>query len=388
MGSEMFNIAISEEIKSGKVTDIYFQRTKEILEKERIRKKVKAEFVVKNLHPDYPWAVLAGIDEVVGLLEGVKGIDVDCFAEGMLFGPDQPVMVIEGEYTKFGIFETALLGLVCQASGIATKASRCRKAAGNRLLVSFGARRMHPVLAPMIERAAFIGGCDGVAAVKSAEVLGIEPMGTMPHALILLFGDLVKAARAFDKIIDKKIKRIALIDTFSDEKFEAMRVAEALGKNLYGVRLDTPASRRGDFLQILKEVRWELDLRGFKQVKIMVSGGIDEERILELNPYCDGYGVGTAISNAPVLDFALDIVEIEGRPLAKRGKMSGAKATLRCPECFYTEVAPLNVEKKHCGEEMENLLKPLIRNGKLIRTLPPPKGIRACVLSQLEKYSL
>jgi len=385
----MFNIATPEEIKEGKVTDIYFLRTKEILEKERIRKKVKAEFIVKKFPENYSWGILAGIDEVVSLLEGKEGINVDSFPEGTFFNEDTPVMTIEGEYTKFGIFETALLGFLCQASGIATKAARCKKAAQGKLLISFGARRMHPAIVPMIERSAFIGGCDGVAAVKSAEILGIEPVGTMPHALILIFGDVVKATKAFHKIIDKKVKRIALIDTFSDEKFEAIKVAEALGKDLYGVRLDTPASRRGDFLEILKEVRWELDLRGFKDVKIIVSGGINEEKILKLNQICDGYGVGTAISNAPTLDFAMDIVEIEGKPMAKRGKLSGAKKVLRCPKCFYTEVVPQGVpEKIHCGKKMENLLKPLIRNGKLLTPLPEVKKIREYVLKQLEKLEL
>lgn len=385
----MFNIATAEEIKEGKVTDVYFQRTKEILEKEKIRKRVKVEFIVKSFPEKYLWGVLAGVDETAKLLEGIKGINVDCFQEGTIFGINQPVMVIEGEYTKFGIYETALLGFLCQASGIATKAARCKKAAGERLLVSFGVRRMHPAIAPMIERSAFVGGCDGVAGVKSAEVLGIEPVGTMPHALIILFGDVVKAIKAFNKIIDKKVKRIALIDTFSDEKFEAIRVAETLGKDLYGVRLDTPASRRGDFLEILKEVRWELDLRGFKDVKIIVSGGINEERILELNPVCDGYGVGTAISNAPTLDFAMDIVEVDGKPIAKKGKFSGAKKVLRCSKCFYTKVIPENEkDEKHCGKKMDNLLKPLLRDGKLVKDLVPPKEIREYVLKQLKEVNL
>jgi len=73
--------------------------------------------------------------------------------------------------------------------------------------------------------------------------------------------------------------------------------------------------------RILEEVRWELDLRGFNHVKILASGGIDEYEILRLNPLVDGYGVGTSIANAPVLSFALDIMEIEGEPMAKRGKL-------------------------------------------------------------------
>ena len=86
--------------------------------------------------------------------------------------------------------------------------------------------------------------------------------------------------------------------------------------------------------KILDEVRWELDLRGFEDVKLIVSGGLDEGDIAELNPHCDGYGVGTAISNAKTIDLALDIVEIEGKPFTKRGKKSGRKQVLRCETCF------------------------------------------------------
>ena len=147
-----------------------------------------------------------------------------------------------------------------------------------------------------------------------------------------MFGDTVRGARRpSTRSIDPKVRRVALIDTLQDEKFEAIRVAEALGKDLYAVRLDTPSSRRGDFFRILEEVRWELDIRGFEHVKILASGGIDEYEILKLNPLVDGYGVGTSIANAPVLSFALDIMEIEGRPMAKRGKRSGAKQVWRLP---------------------------------------------------------
>src|SRR5436190_1151227 len=85
--------------------------------------------------------------------------------------------------TSFGVLETALLGLLCQASGVATVAARCKIAAEGRPVFSFGARRMHPAISPMVERSAYIGGCDGVASVKSAEVIGIQPVGTMAHAV-------------------------------------------------------------------------------------------------------------------------------------------------------------------------------------------------------------
>src|SRR6266571_1235918 len=323
-----FHTASDPEIKSGQVSDVYFQRTVQILNARNDRKRVKAEVYLKSLPEDWHWGVLAGIEEAAALFEGLP-VDVAAMDEGTIFAPYQPVLTLEGVYVEWAQYETALLGLLCQASGIATKAARCKKAAGERQVISFGARRMHPTLAPMIERNAFIGGCDGVAVTKSAELIDADPMGTIPHSLVLMVGDTVEALRAFHEVIDAKVRRVALIDTLQDEKFEAIRVAEALGGDLYAVRLDTPSSRRGDFFRIIQEVRWELDIRGYGHVKIIASGGVDEYEILHLNPVVDAYGVGTSIANAPVLNFALDIMEIEGRPMAKRGKWSGAKDVLR-----------------------------------------------------------
>src|SRR4029434_3889837 len=96
---------------------------------------------------------------------------------------------------------------------------------------------------------------------------------TSPHALCLMVGDTVDALRAFHEVVEPKVRRVALIDTLQDEKFEALRVAEALGQDLYAVRLDTRSSRRGDLYRILEEVRWELDLRGFDHVRLVASGG-------------------------------------------------------------------------------------------------------------------
>src|SRR2546425_4034867 len=379
-----FHTASDAEIKSGEVSDVYFERTVEILRHRNDRKRVKAEIYVKSLPDDWKWGVLAGIHEAAALLEGVPVI-ARAMEEGTLFEPYQPVLTLEGTYVEWARYETALLGLLCQSSGIATKAARCKKAAGERQVISFGARRMHPTLAPMIERNAFIGGCDGVAVTKSADLIDCDPMGTIPHALVLMVGDTVEALRAFHEVIDPKVRRVALIDTLQDEKFEAIRVAEALGDDLYAVRLDTPSSRRGDFYRIIEEVRWELDLRGYSHVKIIASGGIDEHEILNLNPLADSYGVGTSIANAPVLNFGLDIMEIEGRPMAKRGKWSGAKDVLRCHGCRATVVVPKGTSPGPCpcGKgRWEPLLKPPVQRGRIERDLPPPRNVLAHVLEQ------
>lgn len=381
-----FHTASDAEIKHGEVYDVYFERTVQILKARRDRKRVRAEVYLKALPEDWEWGVLAGIEEAAALLEGVP-VDVEAMDEGTIFAPYQPIMVLEGVYVDWAQYETALLGLLCQASGIATKAARCKKAAGDRQVISFGARRMHPALAPMIERNAFVGGCDGVAVTKAAELIDADPTGTIPHALVLMIGDTVEALRAFNEIVDRKIRRVALIDTLQDEKFEAIRVAEALGDDLYAVRLDTPSSRRGDLYRIVQEVRWELDLRGFGHVKIITSGGIDEYEILHLNAVVDAYGVGTSIANAPVVSFALDITEIEGRPMAKRGKWSGAKNVFRRRGTLETVVVPKGRGAPRDGA-WDSLLKSLLAAGRITRDLPPPRTIRDYVLEQLRPVSL
>ncbi|HMH52701.1 MAG TPA: hypothetical protein VK548_20865, partial [Candidatus Acidoferrum sp.] len=138
-----FHTASDAEIKSGEVCDVYFERTVEILRHRNDRKSVKAEIYLKSLPEDWQWGILAGIEEAALLLEGLP-VDVRAMDEGSVFEPYQPVMVIEGTYVDWAPYETALLGLLCQASGIATKAARCKKAAGERQVISFGARRMHP----------------------------------------------------------------------------------------------------------------------------------------------------------------------------------------------------------------------------------------------------
>jgi nicotinate phosphoribosyltransferase len=385
----MFHTADPKDIIDGKITDVYFERALKILRAKGVNPVVKAEFIAKSLPDGWRWAVLAGMEEVAHLLRHLP-VRVRAMDEGTVFYPYEPVMEIEGRYQDFCVYETALLGLLCQATGVATKAARFKKLAGDRLVVSFGARRMHPVIAPMLERNAYIGGCDGVAVIRSAEIIGEDPMGTMPHALILCFGSTVEAMRAYDEVLEPRLKRVALIDTLLDEKFEAINVAEALGRRLFAVRLDTPSSRRGDFYRILEEVRWELDLRGYRDVKLFVSGGIREEDLPVLNPLVDAYGIGTSITNAPVVDFAMDIMEVEGRPVAKRGKWSGSKRVLRCKRCNSALIVPMQrrSQRCHCGGQMRDLLLPFAEDGRILRPLRSPRDIRGYVLKQVKGLDL
>ncbi|HDN63213.1 MAG TPA: nicotinate phosphoribosyltransferase [Candidatus Bathyarchaeota archaeon] len=393
-----FFYADDEEIKKGETTDIYFVRTKKILEAKGLTKvRVVAEITNGRLPENWEWGVLCGIEEAANLLEGLP-IDVYSMPEGSIFkcrdyyGLREPVMFIEGPYGDFCIYETPLLGLLCQSSGVATKAARVKKAIGSKPAIAFGIRRMHPAISPMLDRAAYIGGLDGVSSLKGAKTIGKEPVGTMPHALIIVLGDQVKAWKAFDEVIPPEVSRIALVDTYFDEKAEAIMAAEALGEKLYAVRLDTPSSRRGDFAEIVREVRWELDARGYRNVKIFVSGGIDERSAKVLSEAgVDAFGVGTSVSNAPTIDFAMDIVSVEGRPSAKRGKLSGKKQVWRCEKCMVDIIRPFDSPQPKCPlckGETTPMLKPLIKNGEIVAELKSPSEIREYVLRQLEKVSL
>jgi nicotinate phosphoribosyltransferase len=385
-----FHVAPDEHIKAGMVTDVYFERVTAALKKRGINPYVSMEVRTTSLPDEWRWAVFAGLEELMELAEGLP-VELRAMDEGELFMAGDPVFSVSGHYLDFGVFETAMLGLVCQASGIATNAARCKLAAGSRSVISFGARRMHPALAPMIERNAFVGGCDGVAVVESARRIGEEPSGTMSHTLILCCQDERLAYETFDEAMPPDVMRVALVDTFQDEKFGALYAAEVLGDKLFAVRLDTPGSRRGDFLKIMKEVRWELDIRGYGHVKLFISGDLDEEKILIYNEVADAYGVGTHISNSPVVNFAMDIVEIDGKPLAKRGKESGLKQVWRCVS-DGSRVRALagasDITCPQCDGGMEPLLKVRYRDGKALQPRETPQQVRARVLENIKSVEL
>lgn len=377
----MFHIAEPEDILKGRITDVYFERALRILKARGINPSVKAEFIAKSLPENWQWAVFAGLEEAMFLMKELP-IKVRALKEGSVFYPYEPVMEIEGRYQDFCVYETAILGLICQASGVATKSARFKRLAGERPVISFGARRMHPAIAPMIERNAYIGGCDGVAVIKSGQLIGEDPIGTMPHSLIICFGSTLDAIKAYDEVLEPRLGRVALIDTFLDEKFECLNVASALGERLYAVRFDTPSSRRGDFMRILQECRWELNLRGYGYVKFFVSGSIKEKDLPILNPFVDGYGIGTSISNAPVVDYAMDIMEVEGKPIAKRGKCSGSKRVLRCFNCGERKIVPNTPERyqSSCGTSFSDLLIPVLEYGRPLIEIEPPQKLRRRVI--------
>ena len=313
----------SEAVLFGETADIYFARTIEILRHEALNPVATMEVFANQA------GMLCGMEEVKALLSRVlpeANREVWAMAEGEAISAKEVVIRITAPYQSYGLSETAICGILAHCSGWATAARECVEAAREIPVISFGARHVHPSVAGVMDYSAIIGGCVGCSSVAGGKLTGIEASGTMPHALILIMGDTVKATLAFDKHMPPEISRVSLVDTFKDEAEESLRVAEALGKKLGSVRLDTPGERGRVTTDLVKEVRARLDLAGFKHVGIFVSGGLDPERItyfLERGAPVDGFGVGSYISGARPIDFTADLHEIEGKPIAKRGRIPG-----------------------------------------------------------------
>ncbi|WP_255198070.1 nicotinate phosphoribosyltransferase [Halorarius litoreus] len=368
----MFDIVSPDAIREGRATDAYFRRTREALEGAGKNPHIVAE-VTADQFPDGDFEVFAGVKDAAHLLDG-RDVTVHALPEGTLFDGG-PVMRMEGDYLAFAELETSLLGFLSPASGHATAAREVATAAGEKPAISFGARHVHPSTAAALERAALVGGMDGISHVAAGEILGREPSGTMPHALIICFGrgNQEQAWQAFDEHVDPEVPRVALVDTYSDEKDEAVRAAETID-SLESVRLDTTGSRRGDFRHIIREVRWELDANGFDDVGVFVSGGLTAQRVRDLHDVADGFGVGSYISNADPVDFALDIVEVDGEPAAKRGKLSGTKQVYRTPDGDHV----VALADRPGPTDGEPLLKPVIEDGELVADFDLDAAVDRC----------
>jgi nicotinate phosphoribosyltransferase len=316
------------DVLAGETADVYFERARRILAAEGLDPVVSMEIFGREE------GILCGAAEALAYLRQIlapgKGLDpapvVESLSDGDPIARKEVVMRITARYSSFGLYETALLGILSQSTGWATAARRIVDAAAPIPVIGFGARHVHPSVADQMDYASVVGGCVGASTPAGARLAGLAPTGTMPHALIIIFGDTVRAAEAFDRHIDPNVPRIVLVDTFRDEAEEALRVADALGDRLWGVRLDTPSERGRVTADLVKEVRARLDQAGHPRVKIVVSGGLDIDRIAyfkESGAPVDSFAVGSAISDASPIDFTGDLKEIDGQPVAKRGRIPG-----------------------------------------------------------------
>ncbi len=363
----MFFTPTENDLKSGEVSDLYFKVTEQVLRRAGRNPYVTMEVFTKALPEPYNFGILSGLDDVTELLTDVP-VDAYAIDEGEVFFPEEPVLVIKGRYLDFATYEPEILGFLCEASGAASRAARMRLAVGpDKSLFAFGTRRSHPSSALAKEKAALEGGFNGTSNVLAARLLGVKPVGTIPHAMVLAFStkehpfNQEEAFRAYDMYAPPDSPRTILIDTFFTPRAEALIAAKALGSHLQGVRIDS-----GDLDKEAEEVRWELKQMGLN-VKITLSGGLNEYRLEELAQHADAFGVGNAVTDAPTIDFGMKICEVDGFPISKTGHMSGAKQVYRDYEKWIDYIVPEGTE----FSKGTQLLKPLILHGKPVRDKKP-----------------
>ena len=326
--------APADVIVKGDSADVYFHRTLDILKREKLN-----PTVIMEVFPNGS-GILCGMDETLALLDRVlppNNREVWALNDGDAVTAKEVALRIKAPYQSFGLYETAMCGILAHGTGWATAARECAQAAGQIPCISFGARHVHPFVSGRMDYAAMIGGCTGCSSVEGARLAGIEPSGTMPHALIIVMGDTVKATLAFDKHINKSVSRVSLVDTFKDEAEESLRVAAALGDTLKAVRLDTPVERGRVTAELVKEVSARLVQAGHTHVGIFVSGGITPDRIsyfIEREAPVTGFGIGSYISGAKPIDYTADLHEVNGKAIAKRGRIPGITPNPRLHRVF------------------------------------------------------
>ena len=405
-----------EKIRAGYKSDIYFARTKLILERDGRRDRVTMQVFQK--HPN---AVIVGTDLTLAILHVGAGYYRDrarsqalferyLAAEGRLYGAwlslpqldwagyepiarevfeisrelaelwepawrdlhvrslydgetastGEPVMHIEGEYAAFAHLETLYLGALADGSRVATNTRDVVTAANGKPVIMFGARHQAHEAQAGSGYAAYVGGAIGVSTDEQGEWWGSKGLGTVPHALIAVYGgDTTVATLKFDEYINRGADAIghltakgtpeghvnvtSLVDFNNDVVNTSLGIAHALGARLWGVRVDTSESLvdrailreleerkgvasgdvRGVTPRLVQLLRDALDRQGYPHVRIVASGGFDAEKIRrfeQLGVPVDVYGVGSALVHGQGFDHTADIVRVDGRPLAKVGR--------------------------------------------------------------------
>ncbi len=340
LSSAVFGLPI-QRIREGYYSDQYFNLTKELLEAEDRHPRVLMQVFQKHE------SILGGIDEAIAVLRECSGrrgrdgawqagwdqLDVRALSEGDPISPREPVLTIRGDYGLFAHLETVYLGCLARRTLVMRNVREVVDAAAGKQILFFPARHDHWLVQTGDGWAAHVAGAIGVSTDAQASWWGGRGVGTVPHALIASYGgDTVAAARAFAGRYAGHMNITVLVDFDNDSVGTSLAVAEALGDDLWGVRLDTSETLvdqalagtdlRGVQPRLVELVRAALDDAGHERVRIVVSGGFDAERIRRFEAAgvpVDAYGVGSSLLRGSN-DFTADVVEVDGRPCAKVGR--------------------------------------------------------------------
>ena len=333
-----------ERMRDGYYSDAYFTFTREVLEGDGHHPRVLMQVFQRED------AVLGGVDEALAILalcsgrrtdagwqDGAADLEVRALHDGDGIAPWETVLSIEGDYSLFAHLETLVLGVLGRRTLISRNVRAVVEAARGKPILYFPARFDHWQVQTGDGWAAHVAGAIGVSTDAQASWWGGRGMGTVPHGLIAAYGgDTVTAARKFAGRFARDLNVIVLVDYENDSVRTALEVADALGADLWGVRLDTSSTmvdrslwqEMGTFTptgvvpELVRKVREALDHAGHGRVRIVASGGFDAAKIDAFERAevpVDAYGVGSSLLLG-ANDFTGDIVRVDGRPCAKVGR--------------------------------------------------------------------
>jgi nicotinate phosphoribosyltransferase len=401
---------------NGLLTDLYeLTMAAGYFESGKVAEKAVFEYAIRRLPPHRNFILAAGLAQVVDYLlnlsfaadeiDYLRGLaqfrhvppaffdylrgfrftgDLFAIPEGVPVFPGEPVLTIRAPIAEAQIPETYVLSAVAFQSLVATKAARSVEVSGGRTVVEFGTRRAHtPEAGVLGARAAYIGGCAGTSNTLAGFRYGIPVMGTAAHSWVMSFPGEMEAFRQLQRVLGDST--VQLIDTY--DTLEGARRAAALGRPLWGVRIDS-----GDFPALSRQVRAILDQAGLPEAKIMASGDLDEYRIRELvnaGAPIDAFGVGTQLAtsaDAPALSAVYKMVELEICGIKRfTAKYSTDKISLPgSKQIFRDQARDVVARSGECGKG-EALLRPVILGGRLVEPLPTVEQARRCAAESLAK---
>jgi len=325
--------------------------------------------------PTIEWLRSDGVidDTTAGYLASFRFTgDVDGYPEGELFFPQSPILTVSGSFAEAVVLETLVLSILNHDAAVAAAAARMVTAAAGRPIIEMGSRRTHEQAAISAARAAYLAGFASTSNLAASERFGVPTAGTAAHAFTLLHDD---ERAAFAAQIDALgPSTTLLVDTYDITHGIELAVAVA-GPALGAVRIDS-----GDLGVLARLAREQLDGLGATGTRIVVSGDLDEFAIAALAAApVDTYGAGTAVvtgSGAPTAGLVYKLVEVDGRPVAKRSEhkasQGGRKTAVRAHKPTGTALEEIVVAgaapELNDGERV--IQRPLMRGGERVPGLP------------------
>jgi len=378
------------------------------------------ELFVRKLPKNRSYLIFAGLEQVVHYLQNAKftkktidflrkkevfknidssffdtylpkfkfNLDVWAMKEGNFFFPNEPIMRIQGPMLHAQLVETYILNVINYQTLVASKASRIRNIAPNKILLEFGTRRSHSPLAGVYAaRASYIAGFNGTSNVIADYEFGINSSGTMAHSFVQRFDNEMESFDAYYNIYGKN--SILLIDTYDTEK-----AAEKVSKyknTIKAVRIDS-----GDLIEHAKKVRQILDKNGCEKVQIVASSDLNEykiKKILESNAPIDAFGVGTELATSrddPTIAGVYKLIEYNNKP---KIKISEEKLTYPGKKQIYRIYNKqgefmedfLTLDSEPAPPNSEALLTLVMKEGSLITELPNLNNIQQYYNQNIEK---